>query len=182
MAHLHSNSGTNPYLEKSKRGSRRPLEAAPLKTRSSAGSLGSRGGGKGGRVFQGETYAERRAAYARRRAENENRHQSSVRSVPLSSHNFASRRPSSSQEIPTRRERRDGVNRHLESPAIHGRGWVLPSQKDTQKRGYKLERHSINFAGRSGLLRALDPRFVVGGAAFIVALLVILLFALLANS
>lgn len=182
MAHLHSNSGTNPYLEKSKRGSRRPVEAASLRTRSSVASLNSRTTRRGNGAFQGDSYTQRRAEYARRRDENENRCQSSVRSVQLSSRNYASRRPSSSQEVPIRRERRDGVNRHLESPAIHGRGWVLPSQKDTQKRGYKLERHSINFAGRSGLLRTLDPRFVIGGAAFIVVLLVILLFALLANS
>ena len=95
---------------------------------------------------------------------------------------YARRRQTSSEEIRERRSRRDAANRHLENPAIHGRGWVLPAQKEKLKRGYKLERHSINFAGRSGLLRAIDPIFIIGTAAFTVIILVVVLIALLAGS
>lgn len=62
--------------------------------------------------------------------------------------------------------------RELKSPAIHGRGWQLPTKKARSSEGYTLERHSINFSGTKGVLRALDPRLVAGIAALIVLALI----------
>lgn len=88
---------------------------------------------------------------------NENQHLGSER--PPLRHTNSSR---------SRQRRRTG------SPQLHGRGLQTPGQRRRNASGYQLQRHPINFAGRRGRLNAVDPHFIVLGAAILIVIVLII--------